>query len=155
MLRLNPGELQPVDLADLGWEHDAELLQLVYKPESGERSLELTVRCNRDLGHAPWALLEGKRLVLAFIDVAVSEHVVFATVGRETLDAIRPGVSAGLHARIAGAIHMGLRFPDLAVSVSFHSGSWLQLICRQLMVGLAPPEPSPDSIHVPGSPSAP
>lgn len=30
-----------------------------------------------------------------------------------------------------------MRFPDVAVTVLFHSGSSLQLICRELTVGVA------------------
>ena len=98
--------------------------------------IELTIDCHPDLGYPPW---NGKSLVLAAVDVYVSEHIVFAIANPESIDAIRPGVSVELRARIARAIQMGARFPGLALTVSFHSGSSLQLICRQLMVGAAPP----------------
>ena len=133
--------MQLTTLEELRWIHDCELLHLIYNaPGSGPRSIELTFDCPPDLGYAPW---EGRRLVLVAVDILVSEHVVFAIANPESIDAIRPGVSAQLRERIAKAIQMGVRLPDLAVTVSFHSGSSLQLICRQLMVGVAPPESAP------------
>ncbi len=130
--------MQLTTLEELEWIHDCELLHLTYNaPGSGPRSIELTFDCHPDLGYAPW---EGKRLVLVAVDVFASEHFVFAIANSESIDAIRPGVSLQLRERLATAIQMGVYFPDLAVTVSFSSGSSLQLICRHLMVGVAPPE---------------
>jgi len=124
--------MQPTSLEELAWIHDCELLELTYRaPGSGPRVIELTINCPLDLGFAPW---KGKQLVLTAVDVFVSEHVTFATANPESIDAIRAGVSDAFRERIATAISAGVRFPDLAVTVVFHSGSSLELICRQLMV---------------------
>ena len=117
---------------ELGWLHDGTLLQLAYlAPEWAPRSIELTIECPPDLGYPPW---DGKRIVLAAVDVAVSEHLAFSIVNPESIDRIRPGVSAPFRARLDGAIKIGMRIPDLAFTISFHSGSTLQVMCEQLVV---------------------
>ena len=124
--------MQPTTVDELEWIHACELLQLTYSaPGSGPRSIELTFDCPPELGHAPW---QGKRLVLAAVDVFVSEHFMFAIANPESIDAIRPGISAQLRAKIAKAIEIGVVFPDIELTVTFHSGSSLELICRELVV---------------------
>jgi len=91
------------------------------------------MRCPTDLGYAPW---EGKNLVLAAIDVAVSKHVVCRVAGPETIDALRPGISGDLRESTMAARQMGMRFPNLEFTICFHSGSSLEVICQELQVDI-------------------
>ena len=128
--------MRPTTLKELEWIHDCLLLNALYdaSSESG-RSITLTMRCPTDLGYAPWA---GRSLVLAAIDIAVSQHIVFGLAGTETIDAIRPGVSTGLQESTREARRAGVRFPDVEFTISFHSGATLEVICRDLQVEIAP-----------------
>jgi hypothetical protein len=125
--------MQPTTFEELEWIHDCTVLSLFFDTSSDAgRSIALTMRCPTDLGYAPW---EGKKLVLAAIDVALSKHVLRGAVaGPETIDAIRAGVSTALRESTMKARQIGVRFPNLEFSISFHSGSSLEVICRELQV---------------------
>jgi hypothetical protein len=124
--------MQPTTLKELGWIHDCALLSILYDTSSDAgQSIRLTMRCPTDLGYAPW---EGKNLVLAAIDVAMSKHVVCGVAGPETIDAVRPGISAAVRESTMEARRMGVRFPSLEFTISLHSGSALEVICQELQV---------------------
>lgn len=116
--------------------HDCTLLSVFCDTSSDAgRSITLTMRCPTDLGYAPW---EGKKLVLAAIDVAVSKHVLWGVAGPETIDAVRAGVSTGVRESIVEVRRTGVRFPNLELTISFHSGSALEVVCRELQVEVGP-----------------
>jgi hypothetical protein len=124
--------MRPTALAELEWVHDCTLLSVLYDTSSDAgRWITLTMRCPTDLGYAPW---EGKKLVLAAIDVAVSKHVLWSVAGPETIDAVRAGVSTDVRENTVDARRIGARFPSLEFTISFHSGSSLEVICRELQV---------------------
>jgi hypothetical protein len=124
--------MQPTNLKELEWLHDCVLLHVVYDiPSNAGWSIKLAMRCPADLGYAPW---EGKTLTVTAIDVATSTHVVHGVAGQETIDAIRPGISAALRESTMEGRRMGIRFPDLEFTVCFHSGSAIQVICQKLQV---------------------
>src|SRR5215211_4184530 len=101
--------MQSTTLEELEWLHDCALLSVMYDTSSeAGQSIRLTMRCPVDLGYAPWA---GKNLVLAAIDVAMSNHVVCGVAGPETVDAVRPGISAAVRESTMEARRMGVRFP--------------------------------------------
>jgi len=119
-------------ITELNWIHDCTVLSIMYRPSSGQLpSIRLAIRCPNDLGYAPW---EGKDLTLVAIDVAMSKHVVCGVGGPETVDAIRPGISAALRDDTMEAKRMGVHFPPLEFTISFHTGSALEIICRELGV---------------------
>jgi hypothetical protein len=91
------------------------------------------MRCPSDLGYAPW---EGKNVVLVAVDVAVSIYTTWGVAAPETIDAIRPGVSTTIQESTVKARRMGARFPGLEFTISFHSGSVLEVICQDVQVGL-------------------
>jgi hypothetical protein len=129
--------MQSTTLEQLDWLHDSVVHNVVYDAsgDSG-RLVKLAIRCHAQSGYAPW---EGKDLVLAAIDVAVSKHTVWGWVtAPETIDAIRPGVSAAVRDSTLEARRMGARLPNLEFTISFHSGSLLEVICRELQVEVSP-----------------
>ena len=126
--------MQSTTLKELEWLHDCALLSVLYdSSRAAGQSIRLTMRCPTDLGYAPW---QGKNLVLAAIDVAVSKHVVCGVAAPETIDAVRPGISAAVRESTMEARRMGVRFPNLEFTISLHSGSSLEVICQELQVDI-------------------
>ena len=127
--------MQSTTLKELEWIHDCVLTDVLYDASSESvRSIKLSMRCPTDLGYAPW---DGKGLVLVAIDVAVSKHIVWGVAGAETIDAVRPGISAAVRESTREARRMGVRLPSLEFTVSFHSGSELEVICDRLEVAVS------------------
>ena len=126
----------PTTLKELEWVHDSILLNLVYDASSDAgRTIKLAMRCPTDLGYAPW---NGKNIVLVGVDVALMKQVVWGVGGSETIDAIRPGVSDAVRESTMEARRMGVRFPSLEFTISFHSGTTMEVICQALQVEIAP-----------------
>jgi hypothetical protein len=123
--------MQRTTLQELEWIHDCVIYNIVYGSEPNGRSIKLSMRCPADLGYAPW---EGENLVLVAIDVAMSQHVMWGVTGPETIDAIRPGISASARERAMDASRRGALFPSLEFTVSFHSGSSLEVVCEHVEV---------------------
>jgi hypothetical protein len=124
--------MQPTTLKELEWIHDCVLTSLLYDiSNDAGRSLKLTMRCPEDLGYAPW---NGKTLVLTAIDVAIGSFFVCSVEGPETIDAVRAGISSTVRESTTAARRMGARFPNLEFSVSFHSGSELEIICQEIQI---------------------
>lgn len=124
--------MQLTTLKELAWLHDCVLLSVLYDISSNSgRSISLTMRCPRDLGYAPW---EDRGLVLVAIDVAVSKHVVCGFGRPETIDAVRPGISADVRESTMAARRMGVRLPSLEFTISLHSGSALEVVCQELQL---------------------
>jgi hypothetical protein len=91
------------------------------------------MRCPADLGYTPW---DGRILVLVAIDVAAAKHIIHGVAGAETVDTVRPGISAGVRESTMAARQMGIRFPSLEFTISLHSGSSLEIICDGIQVEL-------------------
>ena len=125
----------PTTLKELGWLHDSVVLSVSYDAsQAAGRLVKLAIRCHPDCGHAPWA---GKNLSIAAVNVAVLKHVLWGWVTEpETIDSIRPGVSRAVEESTVESKRMGLLFPDLAFTVIFHSGSFLEVICQTLQVDI-------------------
>jgi hypothetical protein len=124
--------MQPTTLKELEWIHDCVLLNVLYDASSDAgRSIKLVMRCPTDLGYAPW---EGKRLQIVAADVALMKHVLWGVAGPETIDAIRSGVSDAVRESTMEARRMGARFPSLEFTISFSSGSAIELICQEVQV---------------------
>lgn len=125
--------MQKVTIDELAWLHDCDLHSVAFEAASdGSRTVRWTISCPSDLGHAPWA---GKDLVLVAIDVAMLRHFAWGTTGRETIDAIRPGVSRAAAETTRAPREAGMRFPDIQLTVDMHSGSSMEVICGGLEVG--------------------
>ena len=121
-------------LKELEWMHDSVVSSIVYDASAsgGCRELRISMTCPSDLGYEPWA---GKSVVLVATDVAALTQTVWGWVtAAETIDAIRPGVSAAFQKRTMPARKQGARYPELEFTASFHSGSVLEVICKDLQV---------------------
>jgi len=126
--------MQSKTLKELAWLHDCVVSSISYNTSIDfERLISLKMRCPTDLGYEPWS---GQTLVLTAIDVATSKHILWGVAGAETLDSIRPGVSAVVTDSTMEARRIGVRFPNLEFTIAFHSGSELEIICRDIQVTL-------------------
>ena len=126
--------MRETSLEELAWLHDCDVTKIAYDfIRDDEKSIALTMRCPDDLGYAPW---EGKTLTLALVDVRASRQFLWSTHGSESLDAIRPGISDEMRQEILRATKLGARYPGLECTLVFHSGSWIESICRELQVDI-------------------
>jgi hypothetical protein len=118
-------------LQELKWIHDVELLGVQYDT-SGDADwpIRITMRCPEDLGYEPW---EGKLLVLAAIDLVGSRHVVYCVAGAETIDHINPGVSSVFRESAIKGKQTDEHF-NFELTLTFISGSMLEIICQELQV---------------------
>jgi hypothetical protein len=123
----------PTTLKQVEWIHDCVVHKIVYDASRTVRSLSISMDCPGDLGYEPWA---GRRIVLTAIEVAAIRHSVWATANSETIDTIRPGITTDFQKSTAGFRRLGVRFPDLEFTASFHSGSALEVICESLQVAI-------------------
>ena len=125
--------MRPTTLKELGWLHDSVVLNVIYDAsQDAGRLLKLVICCHPDCGYEPW---EGKNLVITAVNVAVIKYVVWGWVtAPETIDSIQPGVSKAVEESTMRAKRAGARFPNLELTISFHSGSQLEIICQDLQV---------------------
>jgi hypothetical protein len=125
--------MQLISLEDLGWLHDAVVFSIAYDAsDESSRSVKLTMRCNDEAGYPPW---NGKDLVLIAVDVAVMTFVGRgAIIGPETFDQAYARVSDTLHESVVESQRMYPEYPRLEFSMCFHSGSEIEIICKNLQV---------------------
>lgn len=124
--------MQTVTLNDLAWIHDCVLLNVSYDASSDAgRTVKWTIRCPEDLGYAPW---QGRDLVLIAVDVAMLRHIAWGVAGRETINAIRPGISDVAQESTMDAREAGVRFPAIEFTMDMHSGSSVEVICSKIEI---------------------
>jgi hypothetical protein len=125
--------MRSVTLKEIEWLHDCVLLGMSFDTSAnGERLVTIRIRCPADLGYSLW---DGKTLLLMATDVAFSRHVVWGYVaGPEVVDAIRPGVSDAVQESTIEARLRGAHFPKTEFTMTFVSGSVLEIICDSLQI---------------------
>lgn len=118
---------------ELAWIHGCVLLNVVYDASSDAgRIVKWSIRCSEDVDYTPW---QGRDLVLIAVDVAMLKHIAWGVAGRETINAIRPGVSDAAQESAMDAREAGVRFPDIEFTMDMHSGSSVEVICSKLEIG--------------------
>lgn len=128
--------MQNVDVAVLEWLHDCCLETIVYEANTeGDRDVTLTICCPTDLGFALWA---GKTLTIKATRVAASRHLMHVYGSSDAVDAVRPEISVELRETVDAGRKMGIAFPTTEITVVFHSGSTLELICDAIQVEVGP-----------------
>jgi hypothetical protein len=126
--------MRPTTLDELEWLHDCVVSEFAYETASNSgRSIKIEMICPFDLGYPLW---DGKRLVLAAARVAMSKHVMWGVDGPESIDAVRPGISDEARESTLHARNLGIHFPALEFTISFHSGSWMEIICHDLEINV-------------------
>ncbi len=126
--------MRATSLEEVAWLHDCDVTKIAYEfTRDDGKSIALTMRSPDDSGYAPW---EGKTLTLVLVDVKASRQFLWNTHGLESLDAIRPGISDEMRQEVMGTTKLGARYPGLECTLVFHSGSWIESICRELQVDI-------------------
>jgi hypothetical protein len=126
--------MEPTRLEELGWLHDSVVLNVIYDPTGADRLIKISVRCHDDCGYPPW---DGKNLTLCLKNVATLKYIIHGLqTSPETIGSVHPGISSALQESTMRARRMGVRYPDLEFTISFHTGSSLEVICQELQVDI-------------------
>ncbi|MBS1910950.1 MAG: hypothetical protein JST22_03095 [Bacteroidetes bacterium] len=124
--------MQSTTLDELGWLHDAEVFNITYDASRNNgRLLRIAMRCHDDAGYPPW---NGKYLVLVAVDIVAVNHIAWAVKGPEVFDRAFPAISDELAERLDKISLQN----NLVFSLYLHSGSTLEVVCRELQVEVAP-----------------
>lgn len=120
-------------LENLDWLHDCELHEVRYDPSiPTDRTLVVELECPADLGFPEW---EGRTLKLKACGVFLFKYTAWGhTSSIETLDAWDPGVSESTQMELQRQRAIGLAVPKLTFTVSFHSGSYFELVCKDISI---------------------
>ena len=115
----------------LNWLHDCEVLSICLTiSANGDRQLALIVDCPQDHEFERWA---GKRITLTAADVRLMVHTVWGMqTGLESIDDVRFRVSDGFRERLQFWEQKRAVPISEEYSIVFHSGSTLELMCREM-----------------------
>lgn len=116
--------------------HDAEVRELRLSiAESGDRKLQLDVRCDPECGYDEW---NDKYLCIEFADPLIVHGDLFGHMANvETLNSIDFEITPRVAASIAKLREFGLPAPKHVLSLSFHSGSNLEIACQDVKLVVA------------------
>jgi hypothetical protein len=127
---------------ELKWIHDCKMQYFSVQPDSGAgQTMTLTLKCPNDLGYPLW---DGKTIRLYAFDIAVLRYLALGIMAEvETIDAIREGVSRAFQETTSEARALGIKFPTTALTFVFHSGSSIEVLCKEIKVSIVDPLSSP------------
>lgn len=116
----------------LAYLHDCRVLKITYDvTDPKDRRLILLFRAPADLGYPAW---DGKTLRFTACDVYLLQYFAAGNAtARETLDRWNVGISESAQ-RELDRILAGFTVPLMKFSLVFHSGSFLELVCKGLTV---------------------
>ena len=115
----------------LEWLHDADVLELRTSREGdAQPEVVLRVKCPQDLGYVDW---EGRVLRIEMTGVALWQHFMVGIATRDSINWVNERVSPEFQAKIDRAVEIASAYP-VKLSVVFHSGSLLEVWCRELAV---------------------
>lgn len=125
-MRLEDGELLP-------YLHDAVLFDWRYDARTpGARTLVMMVQCNPDAGYEPW---NDATLNLCARGVFLLRCTAWGfDLGQDTIDSWHEGVSNATASELGRLQAKGPRPPKRLFTVTFHSGSCIELVCDSLEV---------------------
>ena len=125
--------MELTNTALLEYLHDAVALGINYRADNEDcRKIVFTIVCNPEAGYPEW---DGKRLSVQLDDVVVANHYVFGAVtGEEQINAWNTKLSASMEAEVQRIEAAGISCAGVRFSVTFHTGSHIEGICRRLLV---------------------
>jgi hypothetical protein len=125
--------MELTDTSLLAYLHDSVVLSVSYQAEDRScRSMAITVICDPEAGYPEW---DGKRLSIQLNDVITANHYIFgAVIGDEQINAWGTKLSASMEAEVQRIETAGISCAGTRFSVTFHTGSHLEGICRRLFV---------------------
>jgi hypothetical protein len=114
-----------VDLAAL---HDCELLDIKYDvSDPQERTLTLVLAPPADDALTQTLRIQARGVV--FFQHTAWGHMI----GPEILNGWDERISAALEQELERNRAAGVRVPPLRYTLTFHSGSWIELVCERLL----------------------
>ena len=121
------------DFRLLAYLHDAVCSQIAWdcKSPSG-RVMSLLVTADKEAGYSLW---EGKKLLITLSDVAAVLFTGWGFVtGDENIDSWQQGISESLERECQSLLARRIAVPPLKFTISFRSGSWVELVCAEVSV---------------------
>jgi hypothetical protein len=125
--------MEITDTTLLSYLHDAVLTAIRYDASRREsRSVALEIQCHVDAGYEPWA---GRRLNLLLEDIVMLRAVFCGfVVSKECLDGWYPRVSETMVAELKRLSDAGLDCSGNLFTLTFSTGSYLEGVCRGIIV---------------------
>ena len=113
--------------------HDAECLEVAWDCNNpDERRLHITTIVQGEAGYSLW---EGKKLKITLSNVVIANlKSLGCQAGVETIDTWRPCISETLEQECAKMKALGIEVPLLKCLISFHSGSFIEVVCSCVSV---------------------
>lgn len=122
-----------VDGSKLDYLHDGRLHEVnIIALEKSRRDIQIRLTCSTTAGLPEW---EGKPLLLVAKDVFYSNIILLGHMaGFDSIDSCEMRISSETEEKLRKFASDGLVIPAVPLSVSFHSGSSVELVCWQLDV---------------------
>lgn len=120
-------------IEELNYCHDGLLREVSYVPSrEKDKRLTLLIECAADTGSSAW---DGVTIRVHMDDVLLLRHIAWGhTAGDESVDGFHAGVSADLVEELEQLRRGGIRVPAAALTVTFHSGSVMEVVCARVRV---------------------
>jgi hypothetical protein len=125
--------MQAVTFESLGRLHDAVVHGVYYDATGANRDIRLSVTCSKRIDFDAWA---GRRVSLVAHDVLAMRHLIWATADPEQLNLITTEMSDDAKKQLRLFDGTNSRFTGKALTIAFHSGSSLELLCREYALEL-------------------
>ncbi len=121
------------DVQNLAYLHDAKCIAITWDcSDSSRRILRILVVADVEAGFSLW---EGKELIITLSDVLATRFTGWGfQTGQETIDACRESISDSLEQECQLLLASGIFVPPFKFSISFHSGSCLEVVCSEITV---------------------
>lgn len=122
--------MQATSVEEMEWLHDCWVSAVVYEPaDQDSPSLTLHLKCIEDLGYPPW---DGKKLRIVASGLVMLRLVGWGVIGRDSVDRVRPSVSAEARESTMEVRRHATSFPAVEFTLLLHSGGFIECICEQL-----------------------
>jgi hypothetical protein len=115
--------------------HDSRLLELTWDcRNSSRRNLRLELVGDPETEYVPW---RGKNLTIVLTDVVALTFIGWGYgLGEESLNSWRLRISDSLEKECRDLGAAGVSLPSLRFTITFHSGSTLELVCSEVSVSV-------------------
>jgi hypothetical protein len=125
------------ELENLNYLHDATVLSIRYTmAEDGSRDIVIETICHYDSGFEFW---NGKQVNVLLKNVILLEQFLYGfTSGREEIGSWDFAIPASLESEAQRLQKLGVNCSGIRFAVSFHTGSYMRGICRQIDVLIDP-----------------
>lgn len=121
------------DFQLLAYLHDAKCSEITWACTiPNGRTMRLLVTADREAGFSSW---DGNKLLITLSDVVAVQFTGWGFVGGdENIDSWREGVSESLERECKSLLAKGCTVPPLRFTISFRSGSYLEVVCSEVSV---------------------